>query len=267
MPEKVDLYNSSYANYGLDVYRKVRVATYGEDFGQTSWVVTEESNEIPRLLQLTPASSVLEIGCGSGAYAVHLAEMVGCKVVGLDINLPGVQNANELAASRGLRSRACFEVCDASQSLPLENASCNAVFSNDAMCHIPNRPLLFAEIFRVLEPGGRLLFSDALVVGGVVSHEEIATRSSIGYYLYSPPGENERLLQQAGFSLLAVRDTTANAAAIAARWHVARGENRDALLAREGEAGFAGLQHFLAVVRKLTQERRLLRLLYLSQKI
>lgn len=38
MGTKVDLYDSSYANYELDVYRQVRIETYGEDLGQTSWV-------------------------------------------------------------------------------------------------------------------------------------------------------------------------------------------------------------------------------------
>ena len=69
MAEKVDLYNTAYQNYATELYRQVRLETYGEDFGQTSWVTTEESHEIPILLKLTPASSVLEIGCGSGGYA------------------------------------------------------------------------------------------------------------------------------------------------------------------------------------------------------
>jgi hypothetical protein len=61
-------------------------------------------------------------------------------------------------------------------------------------------------MFRILKPGGRMLFSDALVVGGVLSHEEIATRSSIGFYVCSPPGENERLIEQAGFRLIRVHN-------------------------------------------------------------
>ena len=59
----VDLYNTAYGNYERDLYREVRLETYGEDFGQTSWVTTEESHEIPRLLGLTSACSVLEVGC------------------------------------------------------------------------------------------------------------------------------------------------------------------------------------------------------------
>ena len=39
-----DLYNNAYGNYASDPYRHVRIETYGQDFGQTSWVTTEESN-------------------------------------------------------------------------------------------------------------------------------------------------------------------------------------------------------------------------------
>ena len=79
MPGKVDLYDGEYGNYESDIYRQVRIETYGVDFGQTSWVTTEESAQIPALLALTGNSSVLEIGCGAGVYALHIAQTIGCQ--------------------------------------------------------------------------------------------------------------------------------------------------------------------------------------------
>jgi SAM-dependent methyltransferase len=266
VPSKVDLYNSAYGNYEADVYREIRVATYGQDFGQTSWVTTEESSAIPRQMGIQHGSRVLEVGCGSGRYALHLAEMTEAQILGVDVNEFGVSNANGLSTEAGLADRAQFQACDVSKPLPFENAGFDAAFSNDVICHIPGRASLLRELFRVLKPAAKLLFSDALVIGGTISHEEIAARSSIGYYLFSPPGENERLLLDAGFSALSATDTTANAAAISARWRGARSNNKDQLIAIEGESNFQGLQNFLACVHKLTSERRLLRYVYLAER-
>jgi cyclopropane fatty-acyl-phospholipid synthase-like methyltransferase len=103
-PVKVNLmntnvvhYDSSYSNYSLDSYSEIRLETYGEDYGQTSWVSTAESHETPELLQLSPGSSVLQIGCGSGGYAVGLAKRIGCQMVGFKINASGVKTATALA--------------------------------------------------------------------------------------------------------------------------------------------------------------------------
>jgi SAM-dependent methyltransferase len=266
MEAKVDLYNSSYGNYTLDAYSEIRFETYGEDHGQTSWVTTAESHEIPKLLQLSSSSSVLEIGCGSGGYAVHLAKRIGCQLVGLDINAEGVRNAKALAEKDKFGARVKFEQCDVSQRLPVEDNAFDAIYSNDVLCHVPRRSQVLSDLRRVLKRGGRLLFSDALIIGGLLSHEEIATRSSIGMYFFSPPGENERLIKQSGLKQIEARDTTDNAALLSKRWHDAREKRKAALVASEGEANFAGVQRFLECVHTLTAEKRLLRFLYTAIK-
>jgi hypothetical protein len=111
-----------------------------------------------------------------------------------------------------------------------------------------------------------MLFTDALVITGQVSQQEIATRSSIGLYFFVPPGENERLIETAGFQLLAADDETTSAATIAQRWHDAREKHRVELTAREGETNFAGLQRFLACVHTLSDERRLSRYCYIAER-
>lgn len=266
MATKADLYDSAYGNYERDVYRQIRVETYGEDLGQTSWVTTEESLEIPKLLEAGPNSHLLEIGCGSGRYALRVAEQTGCSIVGVDINQHAIATATRLAETAGVNSKVSFEQADCSKKLNFPDSGFDDIFCNDALCHIQGRPELLHEIHRVLKPQGRFLFSDALVIGGLVSNQELATRSSIGYYAFSPSGENERLMKAAGFTLIDVRDTTAASASIAKRWREARAGRSDELTALEGSVQFASLQEFLNCVHALTSERRLLRYVYLARK-
>lgn len=265
MHTRTDLYNSAYGNYHNDVYADVRAATYGKDFGQTSWVTNEESDEIPELLKLTESSRALELGCGSGRYALHLTQSIHCQVTAVDSNRAAVDNARLLGAD--FSNLLTIEHCDVSQPLPFENDSFDAVFANDAMCHVRGRAEALGEVCRVLKESGRFLFSDALVIGGEISHEQIASRSAIGYYVFTPPGHNETLLKRAGFRLIEARDTTRSAAQIAERWLHARESRREDLLAVEGEANFAGLQRFLDSVHQLTSQRKLLRFVYIAEKL
>jgi len=262
----VDLYNTSYDHYAAEVERQVRVETYGEDIGQTGWMTTEEFSRFLRLLKLGADSDVLEVGSGAGGCALYMAQQTGCRVTGIDINEHGVRNANALARNERLESRVRFERLDASRPLPFETGRFDAVFSNDAVCHISNRPGLLGEWHRVLKPGGRILFSDAMIVSGLVTHEEIATRSSIGLYFFLPPGENERMIGAAGFELLSAENLTASTASISRRWHDARERRREALVKIEGEDNFKGLQKFLACTHKLSAEGRLSRCAYLAVK-
>jgi ubiquinone/menaquinone biosynthesis C-methylase UbiE len=182
------------------------------------------------------------------------------------MNAAGIQNASQLASAGGMASLARFEQCDVSKKLPFPDKTFDAVFANDVLCHVRGRSAVLREIFRVLTPGGRMLFSDALVIGGMVSHEEIATRSSIGFYVYSPPGENERVMKQAGFKDVRVTDTTDCAASIADRWRIARENKKEELILAEGKENFEGLQRFLSCVHTLMDEKRLLRNLYIARR-
>jgi len=266
MPSPVDLYDSSYAGYSAEVYREVRQETYGLDLGQTSWMTAEEFHSFFPLLNLRTSSRVLEVGCGAGGCAVYLAQAVGAEVTGLDVNENGIRNAEELARSRGLTGRVHFMCLDASDKLPFADCSFDAVFANDAMCHIPHRLETLREWYRVLQPEGRMLFTDALVVTGLLSNHEMATRSSIGTYFFLPPGENERLIEQAGFCSLLTQDLTASATDLAQRWFEARARRSRELRRIEGEANYDGLQTFLACVHTVSRERRLSRFLYTAAK-
>jgi SAM-dependent methyltransferase len=267
MSGTVDLYNNVYGDFASRAEVAVRQAAFGEDIGQSSWLTAAEWLRSADQVKADEHSHLLEVGSGSGGPAVYLATARGCRVTGVDVNEHGVRNARQLAAARGVADRVTFQTVDAARPLPFATATFDAVLSNDAMCHIANRLNVLGEWHRVLRPHGRILFTDAMVITGLVSQEELAVRSSIGFYVFLPPGENERLIRRAGFTLLDSEDVTEAAEVIAGRWHAARQQHRPELVAREGEETFAGLQRFLACVHRLSADRRLSRYCYLAEKV
>jgi SAM-dependent methyltransferase len=266
MPGTVELYGTAYGHFADRATAEVRRATYGDDFGQSSWVTADEYRRFIARLGLTSADHVLDMGSGSGGPALFLAREAGCRVTGVDVDPAGLENARRLVESAGLGDRVAFQRADAGEPLPFDAGAFDAVVCLDAVCHMPDRARLFAEWSRVLRPGGRVLVTDPVVVVGPVSKEEFATRSSTGPFEFCAGGVNERLLDAAGFATVHVEDGTTNEAEVSRRWHDARQAHRADLERIEGAETFAGLQRFLDVVHRLTRDRRLIRLVYAAFK-
>ena len=96
---------------------------------------------------------VLELGVGTGATFAHYpADLTS--LTGLDISEQMLARAQAKAA--GLPFPATLQVADF-QTLPFPDARFDTVTSSLALCGIPDPARLFAEIRRVLRPGGRLL--------------------------------------------------------------------------------------------------------------
>src|SRR5215831_20408121 len=96
MSQSVDLYGTAYGNFAAHALEQVRRETYGEDFGQSSWVTGPEYRRFFRLLRLTAADHVLDVGCGSGGPALFVAREVGCRVTGVDFNEAGIRAGLDL---------------------------------------------------------------------------------------------------------------------------------------------------------------------------
>jgi SAM-dependent methyltransferase len=266
MSGPVDLYRI-YREFGDPVVAEVRTETFGDDMGQNSWTTVEEDAQIAPGLEVPPGGHVLEIASGSGGPAIHLARLLDCRVTGIDHDPGGVETATRTASDCGESHRVRFDIADADTRLPFDSDSFDGLICIDALNHLRNRSGVLGEWRRVLRPGRRALFTDPVVVTGPVTNEELALRSSIGHFLFVPPGVNERLIEQAGLRLVRQEDRSEAAATIAGRWHEARQKRRDALVALEGGPRFEGLQRFFAIVRDLARERRLSRWLYVVEKV
>ncbi len=257
----VPLYDDAYRGNAHELYRQIRTDTYDVDLGQTGWIDAAELRGFLSLLELPFQSHILEVGCGAGGSAPYLSQLTHAQVTGIDANASAIKEARASAQSMP-GTRTCFEQIDARERLPFEGASFDAVFSNDAMCHIPDRNCALNEWFRVLKSGGRMLFTDAMIVTGPITNEQLMTRSSIGLYVFLPPGENERLIHEAHFYLITSADLTRNAAVISQRWYEARARRREDLVRIEGASTFESVQTFLSSVHYLSDKRLLSRFMY-----
>jgi SAM-dependent methyltransferase len=262
----VDLYDGHYGNLAAGAQVEVRRETYGEDLGQASWMTATEARRWFDLLGLAGGRAALEVACGSGGVTCEMARHTGARCVGVDLNPHGIEAARQRAAGGSLADRVSFEALDAGGRLPFPDGSFDAVFCNDSINHLPDRAAVFADWHRLLRPGGRVLVTDPIVVTGQLTGDEMRARSSIGQFLFTPAGCNERLLEAAGFAVLDVQDVTGAVAEIARRWRDARAQRRERLVPLEGEDGFDGVQRFLDVAGTLAGERRLSRFMYLAGK-
>jgi len=243
MSKQVDLFNSTYGNFEEKVLAEIRRETYGEDIGQTSWITVDEYDTFYSWLNLSAGDHVLEIASGSGGPALYLAKKFGCQITGLDINEEGIKTANQHALDAKITD-AKFQLADVNQRLPFDDGTFDAVMCMDSANHLRDRLGVLKEWRRVLKTGRRILFTDPVVITGAVSNEELAARSSIGFFLFVPLDVTKQYIQEAGFNLLRCEDVTGNIELTSGRWHASRQKHREDLVKIEGEERFDGLQNF-----------------------
>ena len=258
----VAYYDAQYGNLALSLYTEVRSETFGHDPGQSGWLTAEEQDLFIGWLGLSPGARLLDVACGSGGPTLRIAQQTGCDACGVDLHEQGLARAAAGASAAGLAERVTFQRADATRPLPFPDGSVDAITCIDSICHLPDRPAVLADWARLLRPGGRLVLADPIVVTGALTGQEIAIRSSIGFYLFVPRDLNGRLLAEAGFEVQEVADRTANMAAVARRWHDARERRAPALRELEGEPTFEGQQRFFDVTARTAAESRLSRLAY-----
>src|SRR4029077_18264816 len=114
----------------------------------------------------------------------------------------GIRAGLALVQQAGMQDWIDFRHTDVRQRLPFRDQAFDAIVCMDVICHLFDRRLLFQEWSRVLRPGGRMLYTDPVVVTGLVAKEEFATRSLTGDFAFGPPGVNEQLIGEAGFELV-----------------------------------------------------------------
>jgi SAM-dependent methyltransferase len=113
--------------------------------------------------RLSAGERVLDLGSGAGTDSLIAAQMVGEQglVIGIDMTVEMLAKARAAAAEAGV-ANAEFVEAEAEQ-LPFADASFDVVISNGVIDLIPDKDAVYAELHRVLVPGGRLQIADVTI--------------------------------------------------------------------------------------------------------
>eukprot|EP01126_Amoeba_proteus_P043207 TRINITY_DN4730_c0_g1_i8.p1 TRINITY_DN4730_c0_g1~~TRINITY_DN4730_c0_g1_i8.p1 ORF type:complete len:263 (-),score=13.41 TRINITY_DN4730_c0_g1_i8:456-1244(-) len=104
-------------------------------------------------LRIKKGDKVLDIGCGIGGPLINIARNTGAHITGLNNNAYQITRANALLKEAGLQ-KTCNFVKGNFCEMPLADDTYDQVYAIESTCHAPTRQAVFAEVFRVLKPGG-----------------------------------------------------------------------------------------------------------------
>ena len=103
---------------------------------------------------------VLDLCCGNGEDSVYLAKECNAEVTGCDLSDVSIANCQKLANNEGVTKNTSFEIEDA-ENMSYPDNSFDFVTEYGALHHV-DLPIVYAEIARVLKPGGAAICNETL---------------------------------------------------------------------------------------------------------
>jgi SAM-dependent methyltransferase len=167
----------------------------------------EVSRELAAAAGLQPGMRILDAGCGLGGACRMLADEYGCDVTGIDITGDYIRTAQQLSALTGLQHATRF-VQGSVIALPFNNNIFDIVWTQHVQMNIADKKTLYAEIQRVLTPGGRFIYYDILSNEHLPVHYPVPWASNADLSFLITSQQLHTLLHEAGFQRIQVKEET-----------------------------------------------------------
>jgi tocopherol O-methyltransferase len=101
---------------------------------------------------------IIDIGCGIGGSSLYLADKLPAEVVGITLSPVQAKRATERSIEAGLKDCSTFKVANA-LDIPYEDNTFDLVWTLESGEHMPDKTKFLQECYRVLKPGGRMIFA------------------------------------------------------------------------------------------------------------
>lgn len=169
------------------------------------------------LAGLKPGEVVVDLGCGGGIDVLLAAQKVGPegRAIGIDMTPDMLERARH-GARQTAAQNVEFHLAEIDR-LPLADNTVDCIISNCVINLVPDKPRVLAEALRVLKPGGRIAISDIALrqplPPGIRDSIEAWVGCIAGAILID---DYSRLLHNAGFESVVIRETGADLNAYAA---------------------------------------------------
>src|ERR1700736_1851951 len=135
--------------------RAIHFGYWGQDTGSHAQSLLEMNRVLAGHLGVRSGQRILDSGCGVGGSAIWLAKTYDVEVVGITPVASQVARAHRYAQEQGIADRVSFEQQDYTHTA-FSDASFDAVWAMESLCHAPEKRLVLAEARRLLRPGGRV---------------------------------------------------------------------------------------------------------------